>query len=408
VLFVQRKQRKVRNLNYTYEKDGFQAGDLTLLSPHITQGGLGQLAYQAEPQGWVWAVRGDGQCAIIGYDRDEQKVGWARVKFGGYQDAARLLPAACESIAAIPDPNDARDEIWTVVRRAVNGKTERYVELIAADWENGDDQEKAFYVDSGLVFSGTQSQTLHPGAGATQKGTSVAFTAGGAVFNAGDVGRAITQRYFDSAETDPENPEQRGKWKTAKATITAYVSATQVTATINAPFPSLDLIVAGGWRLSASSLSNLWHLEGETLSVNAEGATHPDVTVVNGTAQLTHGVGYAVAGLKCPARLQTMRIEAGSQDGTSQGKVKRINRVTVRLVQALGGEAGPDFDNMAPLQYRTSAVPLDQPPPIADGDARVLWNKGYDTKGRIAIRQSDPFPMTVVALLPQVVTYDKG
>jgi hypothetical protein len=60
------------------------------------------------------------------------------------------------------------------------------------------------------------------------------------------------------------------------------------------------------------------------------------------------------------------------------------------------------------LQYRTSAVPLDQPPPIADGDARVLWNKGYDTKGRIAIRQSDPFPMTVVALLPQVVTYDKG
>lgn len=408
VLFVQRKQRKVRNLNYTYEKDGFQAGDLTLLSPHITQGGLGQLAYQAEPQGWVWAVRGDGQCAIVGYDRDEQKVGWSRVKFGGYQDAARLLPAACESVTAIPDPNDARDEIWTVVRRIVNGKTERYVELIAADWENGDDQEKAFYVDSGLVFSGAQGQTLQPGSGAMQKGASAGFTAGGAVFNAGDVGRAITQRYFDSAETDPENPEQRGKWKTAKATITAYVSSTQVTATINSPFPSPAPIAANGWRLSASALSNLWHLEGETLSINAEGATHPDVTVVHGTAQLTRGVGYAVAGLKCPARLQTMRIEAGAADGTSQGKIKRINEVTVRLVQALGGEAGPDFDNMAPLQYRTSAVPMDQPPQIADGDARVLWNKGYDTKGRVAIRQSDPFPMTVVALLPQVVTYDKG
>lgn len=408
VLFVQRKQRKVRNLNYTYEKDGFQAGDLTLLSPHITQGGLGQLAYQAEPQGWVWAVRGDGQCAIVGYDRDEQKVGWARVKFGGYQDAARLLPAACESIAAIPDPNDARDEIWTVVRRIVNGKTERYIELIAADWENGDDQEKAFYIDSGLVFSGAQNQTLQPGAGADQKLASVVFTAGGAVFNAGDVGRAVTQRYFDSAETDPENPEQRGKWKTAKATITAYGSSTQVTATINSPFPSLALIAANGWRLSASSLSNLWHLEGETLSINAEGATHPDVVVANGMVQLTRGVGYAVAGLKCPARLQTMRIEAGAADGTSQGKMKRINEVTVRLVQALGGEAGPDFDNMAPLQYRTSAVPLDQPPPVADADARVLWNKGYDTKGRLAIRQADPFPMTVVALLPQVVTYDKG
>lgn len=408
VLFVQRKQRKVRNLNYTYEKDGFQAGDLTLLSPHITQGGLGQLAYQAEPQGWVWAVRGDGQCAIVGYDRDEQKVGWARVKFGGYQDEERLQPAACESVAAIPDPNDARDEIWTVVRRIVNGKTERYVELIAADWETGDDQEQAFYVDSGLVFSGAQSQTLQPGVGADQKGTSVIFTAGGSVFVAGDVGRAITQRYFDSAETDPENPEQLGRWKTAKATITGYTSPTQVTATINAPFASLAPINANGWRLSASALSNLWHLEGETLSVNAEGATHPDVTVLNGTVQLTRGVGYAVAGLKCPARLQTMRIEAGAADGTSQGKTKRINEVTVRLVQALGGEAGPDFESMSPLSYRTSAVPLDQPPNIADGDARVLWNKGYDTKGRLAIRQADPFPMTVVALLPQVVTYDKG
>jgi hypothetical protein len=38
----------------------------------------------------------------------------------------------------------------------------------------------------------------------------------------------------------------------------------------------------------------------------------------------------------------------------------------------------------------------------------VKWEKGYETKGRIAIRQSAPFPMTVVAVLPQVVTYDKG
>jgi hypothetical protein len=35
VLFVQRKRRKVRNLNYAYDVDGFNAGDLTVLSGHI-------------------------------------------------------------------------------------------------------------------------------------------------------------------------------------------------------------------------------------------------------------------------------------------------------------------------------------------------------------------------------------
>ena len=50
---------------------------------------------------------------------------------------------------------------------------------------------------------------------------------------------------------------------------------------------TLGLIAANGWRLSASALSNLWHLEGETITVNAEGATHPDVVVANGRAPLT-------------------------------------------------------------------------------------------------------------------------
>lgn len=409
VIYVQRKQRKVRNLNYTYTSDGFQAGDLSLLSPHITMTGVGQLAYQAEPQGWVWGVRGDGQAVVIGYDRDESKIGWARVIFGGFQDAAKLRPAACESVAAIPSPDDARDEPWVILRRRINGKTERYVELVARGWESGDDQEQADYLDSALQFDGSQQVTLQPGAGALVKETAgVVFTAGSAVFIPSDVGRFITVRYFDYSETDPENPSVIGKWKTAKAKITAYTDSTHVAGLIQSEFQSLDLIGSGGWRLSAEALANLWHLEGETVRVNAEGATHPDVVVVNGTAPLVRGVGYAVAGLKCAARLQTMRIEAGSQDGTSQGKKKRIHEVTVRSVQSLGLESGPDFSTMKPIRYRASAVPMDQPPEIADADDQVDWSKGYETAGRLALRNESPFPSTVVALLPQVVTYDKS
>jgi hypothetical protein len=409
VIFVQRKRRKVRNLNYTYEIDGFNAGDLTILSGHIGRLEFGQLAFQSEPEGWVWMTRGDGQLPVLTYDRDEQKIGWSRQILGGYQDAARLRPAIVRSVCAIPDPNDARDEVWLIVQRMINGRTERYVELFAPEWESADDQEQAFYVDSGLVFDGRQAATLQPGAGATVKGMAgVDFTAGDPVFKPADVGREISMRWFNYAALDPEDPAVQGAWVSAKARITEYASATLVTATILSAWPSLDLIPANKWRLSASALSNLWHLEGETISINAEGATHPDVTVVNGRAPLTRAVGYAVAGLKYNSRLQTMRIEAGAADGTAQGKVKRINEVTFRVLQSLGGEAGPDFSNMVPLKYRVTSIPMGEPPPIADDDCRVLWEKGYETKGRIALRQAAPFPMTVIAVLPQVTTYDKG
>jgi hypothetical protein len=409
VIFVQRKRRKIRNLSYTYEIDGFNAGDLSILSGHIGRLEFGQLAFQSEPEGWVWMTRGDGQLPVLTYDRDEQKIGWSRQILGGYQDAARRRPPIVRSVSAIPDPNDARDEVWLIVQRMINGRVERYVELFAPEWENSDDQEQAFYVDSGLIFDGRQAQTLQPGAGATTKGTTgVVFTAGGDVFKPSDVGREISMRWFDYAALDPEDPAVQGAWISAKARITAFASATQVMATVLAAWPSLDLVPANGWRLSASALSNLWHLEGETITVNAEGATHPDVKVVNGRAPLTRAVGYAVAGLKYHSRLQTMRIEAGATDGAAQGKVKRINEVTFRVLQSLGGEAGPDFTSMVPLKYRTTTIPMGEAPPIGDDDCRVLWEKGYETKGRIALRQSAPFPMTVIAVLPQVTTYDKG
>jgi hypothetical protein len=415
VMFVQRKQRKLRNLAYEYIVDGFTAGDLTTLASHIGLQRLGQIAFQSEPQGWVYAVRGDGQMPVLTYSREEQKIGWSRQIFGGFSDAARLRHAIVESVVAIPDPNDLRDEIWTITQRTINGVTERYVEVSTAEWEQGDDQWTAFYLDCALVFDGDNFGgfgIIHPGVGADVNGsTGVTFLSGSSDFHVTDIGRQLTYRYFDYSTVDPEFPMQLGMWKTARAAITEFIDANTVQGSILAPWPSLDPIHPTSTttvRISTQTLTNLWHLEGETLSINAEGATHPDVIVTNGQAALVRPVSYAIAGLKYESRLQTMRIEAGSQDGTAQAKIKRINEVTFRVLQSLGGEVGPDFENMSPIEYRSTGVPLGSPPPITDTDARTLWGKGYETKGRIAVRQSAPFPMTVQAILPQVTAYDKG
>jgi hypothetical protein len=419
ILMVQRLRKKLRNLFYTYEIDGFDASDLTLLAPHIGQYLFGQVAFQSEPEGWVWCSRADGQVGSLMYERSESKIGWGRQIFGGFINAAKTRKAAAESIAVIPSPTDSRDEVWFLIQRMINGKTERYVEVLNEQWKSGDDQLMAKYLDSCLVFDGSISQTLQPGTGADDKGTTgVTFTAGGSAFVVGDVGREITMRYFsyfdENAEDeddqgDPEDPAAIGRWVTARAKITGYTSATIVTAKILTAWPDLTLVASGGWRLSATVLTNLWHLEGQTLRLNAEGATHPDVVVTNGRAPLTRAVGYAVAGLSYRSRLQTLRIEGGSQDGTAQGKKKKFNEVISRIVQGLGGKIGPTFSKLTPMTYRNSSVPMGQAPRIGDGDFMISpWEGGWETSGRICIQNDSPFPMTVAAIIPQLNVSDKA
>jgi hypothetical protein len=65
-----------------------------------------------------------------------------------------------------------------------------------------------------------------------------------------------------------------------------------------------------------------------------------------------------------------MRIEAGADRWHGAGKIKRINEVTFRVLQSLGGEAGPDFSTMAPIKYRTTATPMGEPPRSATTIAR--------------------------------------
>jgi hypothetical protein len=45
-------------------------------------------------------------------------------------------------------------------------------------------------------------------------------------------------------------------------------------------------------------------------------------------------------GLAYKSILQTMRLDAGSQNGTSQGKTKRIYEITIRLFESIGVEVG--------------------------------------------------------------------
>lgn len=159
VLFVQRSGRKLREMAYLYEVDGFRSPDLTILSEHITRGGITDIAFQQDPQPIVWGARADGTLLGLTYERDQKVTGWHRHELGGYSNAGHTAIPVVESISVIPSADGTRDELWMIVKRYINGGTKRYCEYLTKLWEQDDVQADASYVDCGMTYSGASTLT---------------------------------------------------------------------------------------------------------------------------------------------------------------------------------------------------------------------------------------------------------
>ena len=307
-LFLQRARRKLRELAYNFDVDGYVAPDLTILAEHISEGGFKQLSYQQEPNQVIWCARNDGQLVGLTYQREQQVVAWHRHIFGGVFGSGNSV---CDSVATIPT-DDSEYQTWVIVKRTINGATKRYVEYIHQyDFDETDDTSFNF-LDSQLAYDGSPATTI----------------------------------------------------------------------------------------------SGLSHLEGETVSVLADGATHPDKVVSSGSITLDRSASKVKVGLGYTSLLQTMRIDAGSQNGTSQSKTKRIYEITARLYESIGVEIGPDLDNMERIPFRSSANAMDSGINVFTGDKEIEFRGNYETDGFIFVRQTQPLPLTILSLYPKLQTND--
>lgn len=174
-LFVQRAKRKVLDLGFVFEVDGFRGRDTTILSDHITRGGIVEMAYQQEPDSIVWVVRDDGALLALTYKPDQEVIGWTPHTMGGVFETG---DAVVESVSVIPGSDasgqtlssEHRDEVWVIVKRTINNATKRFVEFFEGQFEGPirhdydsdsaweaavlEQQADSFYLDSGLSYIG--------------------------------------------------------------------------------------------------------------------------------------------------------------------------------------------------------------------------------------------------------------
>lgn len=157
---------------------------------------------------------------------------------------------------------------------------------------------------------------------------------------------------------------------------------------------------------STTTLTGLYHLRGETLNILANGSSHPTATVSNGGVTLNSAATTAAVGFSFTSSMQTLRIEAGSVDGTSQGKPKRIHGITLRLFETVGLEVGNNSTDVDRIPFRDSSMAMDAAVPLFTGDKDIEFRGGFDEDDRIYIQQSQALPMTILAFYPRLNTFD--
>lgn len=161
ILFGQRRgdvtnpARKVREFQYSFESDSYNAADVTIVSEHITGTGIAEMAYQADPDSVMFAVRADGQLACLTYETEQDVKGWHRQIIGGSFGSG---DAVVERIAVIPGSDG--DDVWLIVKRTINGSTKRYIEVLTTGLLDETAEDDAVYLDSALTYDGSETDTI--------------------------------------------------------------------------------------------------------------------------------------------------------------------------------------------------------------------------------------------------------
>lgn len=139
VIFLQRGRQQVREMGKAFEvgMDAYSAADLSILSNHLFSSGVTEMARSSAPASYLLAVLANGSMAVAAYERPEEVIAWGKFTTDGKYKSVTVIPNKCGS----------GDEVWTLVERTINGRSDLFVEVF----------DGQLNTDCALVYEGTTS-----------------------------------------------------------------------------------------------------------------------------------------------------------------------------------------------------------------------------------------------------------
>jgi hypothetical protein len=380
VVYCSARDGHVRELGYSWQASGFVTGDLSIRATHLFDNfDITDMCYSKAPQPLLWFISSTGSMLGLTYIPEQQIGAWHQHETDG----------DFESCAAVAE--GAEDRLYVIVKRTIGGNTKRYVERFAS--RQVGELKDCFFVDSGLTYNGTNTTaTTVTVTGGTTWGPDdvLTITASSAIFQfpaTTDVGDAIVL-------TDANG-------NTYRLTILSTTSTTVATARTDLLLPvALRGVATAVWAFARDTVAGLTHLEGKTVSILADGAVMPQVTVTGGVAVLQRPSVVVHVGLPYVSDLETLPM-ALQMEAFGQGRAKNVNEAFLRVYRSSGIFVGPDADNLVEAKQRTTE-PYGSPPGLKTDEIGVKLTPTWRQAGRVYVRQSDPLPLTIVGLTLEV------
>jgi hypothetical protein len=327
-----------------------------------------------EPYPIFWAVRNDGQLIALVFNTQDQVFAWFRVDMtpeGGY----------IESCAVISGANQ-EDQLCVVVRRTVNGVTMRYVEYFMPQELFGQ-LSNAFFVHCGLQWQGLGPVAI---TGITNANPPV-VTAPNHGFSNG-----MTVQITGVLGMTQINQAPSQAYTIANCTTNTFTLVGMDT-TLYSPYTS-----GGSVSQVANQVTGLSYLLGNPVTAVGDGAVILKPTVVTADAMsFQYYANLITTGIPYTLTIQPTNPTLSSQGATTRGMPQKINRVSLSLYQAMGGQCGQDLQHLHALNYDKGTQA--QTPAMFTGLITDDTDYDWSESSTFYLTQSDPLPFTARGII---------
>jgi hypothetical protein len=175
----------------------------------------------------------------------------------------------------------------------------------------------------------------------------------------------------------------------------------------------LQALAVSVWSRAVDRIGGLWHLEGKMVSILGDGfvVANPNNdayvqrTVVDGFVDLDKPYAVIHAGLPFTCDLHTLDVDSPAGESVVDKK-KFTSKLSIFVEESRGVFAGTrpptsdaSTDGLFELKIRNEEG-YDDPVALATGVVDLNIEPSWNSHGRVFIRQTDPLPLSVLAVAP--------
>ena len=401
VFYMQGNSYQLRQLVYDFTIGADKSEDMNLLADHVLRNGGGtiQMARQESPNDRIWCVRQDGQMAIMTRNVEQQVTGWTRMVSGLTSGGNGIY----NSVAIIPQVG-GDDQVWVAVTRMINGVQQQFIEMFTPELFNNPWEPNR--LDASLQLNNPITIT------AITNASVGVFTSPNHGLSNGQqirldniVGMNWQATVAPSTILTTQSlnglPYLVQNVTTNTFTLTDLNGNVINTSKYTSFMPGSGPTTTAQFRIMNTVFSGLPYLNGENVSVVADGSPLGLFLVQNGQITIANPAAVVTVGLPYTGTLQFLPLGEPSQGVVSQMMKRKIYEAKLRVWQSSGATFGDAITHQfkqIPTTQNPNAIPA-KSPQLYTGDINLDFESFFAENWAPYIIQTQPLPYMVLAIM---------